>query len=753
MTKVDGVGTRIEREAWRGFLALGALVSLAYFLVPPVSGALLYEAIGMAAMTAVIVGVRLHEPRSSTPWLLLAIALGLLTLGDSIFNAHELVFDNDPFPSLADVAYLGAYPFLCAAGVLLVRRRLPGQDAGSFVDAAMLGVGAAVASWVFLMEPYAQDHGLRLVEQVVSIAYPAADLVLVVVIARLVLAPGTRSPSHQLLFAGLLLTLLVDTAFAWEELQGTFLSVEVIDVGFLVAYLLVGAAALHPSMADAERRVQPTRHEPGVWRVGLLGIAALVPTAFLVAEIVQDSLDHGLAIVIGSIALVVLGMVRVGLLMRELARTANLDPLTSLPNRTMLFECIAEANRRALRDGTSLAVLYVDLDRFKLVNDAHGHAAGDELLLQVSERLRSAIRHGDTVARVGGDEFVVLCEGLHGPTAALSAADRLSLSLVERFVLRGATFHVAASIGVAVGSGLDEPDVLLNDADAAMYKAKERGRGRAELFDPSMRQQGAAGTTRLDGDLACAIEREQLRLYFLPQIELASGSLVGVEALLRWQHPEWGTLPPATTVPIAEETGLIVPVGAWVLDEALRQARSWHDGGLPLEITVNVSHLQLVDPGAVDTVLAALTRRQVPAGSLVLDLRAPDLAAADPRAIDTLAELRRHGVHVSIDDFGPEGSRLDVLRKLPADRLKLDRSLVAGVADSDAERAIVAAVVRLGLDLGLRVVAEGVETRSQRRELAELGCHDAQGHLWAPPLPPGSVLDQLLGKGPVAARR
>jgi len=735
---------------WLAYVVVGVVVSATYLVLPAEPGALVYEAVGLSAVVAVLVGVRLREPTHPTPWYLLATGLALLILGDSIFNANDLIFDTDPFPSIADVAYLGAYPFLCASVVLFVRQRLPGQDGGSFVDAVMLGVGGGIVSWVFLMEPYASDQGLSAVEQIVSIAYPAADVVLLVVVARLLFAPGARPRSFLLLFGGLLFTLAGDTGFAFETLRGTYGTPDPNDIFFLFGYLALGAAALHPSMVDLERR-DLVRNHPGAWRLVLLAGAGLTPAAFLVAQAVRESLDHAAVIIAGAVLVPCLALLRVHLLVRELERYAGLDPLTSLPNRSMLFDRIADALERARKASTYVAVLYLDLDRFKLINDVHGHAVGDDLLVAVSERLRTALRHGDTVARVGGDEFVVLCENLNGQQAALSAADRVSLALVDPVHVRGLSFTVSSSIGVAVGNGTEAPDTLLNDADAAMYRAKEHGRNRSELFEISMRQQTSAGTTRLDEDLHHAIERDQLRLYFQPQIDLTTGHLTGVEALLRWQHPEWGTLPPATILPIAEETGLMVDIGSWVVDTACRHARSWADSGTPIEMTVNVSAAQLAEPDLVEIVLRSLGRWGVPADRFTVDVGGGGEVVNTERSIATLESLRSIGVHVAIDDFGPEAGSLGVLRSVPADRLKIDRSLVSALSGADGDRAgadrvIIGAMVALGRDLGMRVVAEGVETRSQRRLLAELGCHDGLGHLWAPPLPPGSVLDQLLGR-------
>ncbi|HEX4904914.1 MAG TPA: bifunctional diguanylate cyclase/phosphodiesterase [Acidimicrobiales bacterium] len=723
------------RAVWVGYLAVGALITAIYLAMPAGPGAFVYEGLGLSAVAAIVVGVRLHGPRHAAPWYLIATGLGLFTLGDSIYNANAHVFDTAPFPSVADVAYLGGYPVLCAGLVQLVRRRLPG-DGGSLIEALILGVASGVASWVVLMQPYADDRGLRLIEQVASIAYPAADVVLLVVLARVLLAPGRRPLAFTVLFAGIAASLAADTGFAWRTLYSTYLAPDPNDVLYALSYLLIGAAALHPSMVDLEQRQVARRSRP-IWHLVVVGFAAVTPAAFLL----RNDEDHIGVIVAGAVLVPLLALARVVMLTREAERQVSVDPLTRLPNRSVLFARVSEALDRARGAGTYVAVLYLDLDRFKFVNDTYGQVVGDELLVGVAERLRHAIRHGDAVARVGGDEFVVVCEGLTGQETALSAADRLALALAEPFPTGVTSFSITASVGIAIGSGTEDPDTLLNDADAAMYRAKERGRGRAELFERSMRQQTSAGTTRLDEDLHFAIEREELRLYFQPQIDLESGALIGVEALLRWQHPEWGTLPPATIVPIAEETGLIVPIGEWVLDEACRYAQLWN-----IEMTVNLSVRQLVDPGIVTRVSDALARWDVPADRLIIDVTGSSDASRDERAVANLLQLRDLGVHVAIDDFGPDGVTIGALRNLHADRLKLDRSMVLTVTESEADRVIIGALCALGRDLGMKIVAEGVETRSQRAALADLGCHDGLGHLWAPPLPPGSVLDQVLGR-------
>lgn len=723
--------------------ALAAVVVGVYLLLPDRPASFVFQGAGLAAAAAIVAAVHFHATSKPVPWYLLATGLALLALGDSFFVADDDVFDAAPVPSTGDIAsFLGA-GFLVAGLVQLVRQRLPRHDTASLVEAVALGIAAVVPSWVWLMEPYSADVSRSEIEQLVANVYPALNLAVFVALAWLVLASGVRPLSCGLLVAGVALLVAGNSVAAWADLHG-WGSEAVPDVLLIVAFAGIAVAALHPSAPVLDRRRRARRRVQS--RLAVVGAAALVPGAFALVDAFDDErLARPMVVALAVLAVPALLMTRVYVLRHELERVRRYDVVTDLPNRTILLDHLAEVLANARSTGNLVALLDIDLDHFARVNAEHGHLVGDELLMAVADRLRGALREGDTVARVGGDEFLVVCEQLSGNHAAMAAADRLALAMVDAFEVRGRTFHVSASIGVAAGRGHEDPDTLVNDAHDAMRRAKERGRSRAELFEQSMRAQSAAGATRLDHDLVHAIERKELRLYYQPQVELRSGAVVGVEALLRWHHPEWGTLPPATIVGIAEESGLVEDIGEWTLDDALGRASSWAGAGHPVEVTVNVSHGQLVGPGFLDVVEGHLARWGVRPDDLAVDLTEPEAVAADERAVARLAELRGRGVHVTIDAFG-ETSSLKLLQSLPADRLKLDRSLTAQVGAGAGDPAIITAVVRLGRELGMRVIAQGVETRSQARALEQLGCVDGIGNLWAPPLPPGGVLDQVLGR-------
>ena len=434
-----------------------------------------------------------------------------------------------------------------------------------------------------------------------------------------------------------------------------------------------------------------------------------------------------------------------------LAHRALHDPLTGLPNRTLFLDRLDHALHRLQRERGMVAVLFLDLDRFKIINDTSGHEAGDEVLRSVAALFEGVVRPGDTVARLGGDEFAVCCEHLHDVGEALAVAERLAAAVSQPFVVAQREFYVSPSIGVVVGTGAkgESASTLLRDADAAMYSAKEKGRGRVELFDRAMRSD-IVRRAEIAAELRRALHPPQFRLHFQPLVGVDDGRLLGFEALLRWEHPERGLLPPSEFIDVAEETNLIVPMGRWVVEESVRQLAAWRDelAGVPITISVNLSARQIADHALVPVVRDALAAQQVDPASLCLEITESVLMEDASASVATLRSLKAIGVQLAIDDFGTGYSSLAYLRRFPVDHLKVDRSFVQGIGRSSEDSVIVKAVVDLGAALGLDVVAEGVETVEQLEELRRLGCESGQGYLWSPPIAADEVVGVVLAWDP-----
>lgn len=413
------------------------------------------------------------------------------------------------------------------------------------------------------------------------------------------------------------------------------------------------------------------------------------------------------------------------------------DALTGLPNRILLAQRLEHAVLRARRSGKMVAVLFADLDRFKEVNDVHGHQTGDELLVAVAERLTALLRPGDTLARLSGDEFVVLCEDLGEASQVEPLAARIGVAMAEPFLLSGKELDVSASIGIAfAGPGNDLPDRLLRDADAAMYQAKRKGGARHQVID--LREQRLAQRrVGLQHDLRGASARGELRTDYQPIVTTADGRITSVEALLRWAHPSVGLLPPTVVVPLAEQSGLISEIGIWVLEQGCQDLRRWRraEGCGDLTISVNVSAHQLMAPDFAATVAAVLLDNHTDPGQVTLEVTESVFVEDAERALIVLGDLKLLGVTLALDDFGTGYSSLSYLKRFPVDVVKIDQAFIADLARDAASAVIVSAVVDMTHVLGMTVVAEGVETTEQHSQVLALGCESYQGFHFARPMP------------------
>jgi diguanylate cyclase (GGDEF)-like protein/PAS domain S-box-containing protein len=430
------------------------------------------------------------------------------------------------------------------------------------------------------------------------------------------------------------------------------------------------------------------------------------------------------------------------------------DPLTGLPNRALFMDRLAHALQHLSRRGSSAAVLLLDLDRFKLINDSLGHAVGDDLLAAAAPRLKQMLRGSDTIARFGADEFGILLEDIAGEQDAVEMAQRIAGAFNRPFVLDGNEHFVSVSIGISLAEGGERAEDLVRDSDAAMHRAKERGRARYELFDEAIRGR-AISRLRVENDLRRALERDELTLEFQPIVGLQARAVIGVEALLRWNHPERGRVPPLDFIPIAEENGLIEPIGRWVLDRACRQAAEWYASRpdeMPISVAVNLSAAQFESPALVESVAAALRGARLDPSLLALELTESVVMGQSEELFDTLAELGSLGVSLILDDFGTGYSSLSYLTRLPLDVLKVDRSFIDGLGTEPRDTGITEAIVGMSNALSLRVIGEGVETERQLSELQRLGVHAIQGFLFSRPVP-AERISEILEEGQAWVRR
>ncbi len=1020
---------------WRGRIWAWYLISTCaltglYIFVPPFAGSgPLINALGLSGVVAIVVGIRLNKPKAQAAWWLFAAGQFLFFCGDLYTYSYPKLFGADVgFPSIGDALYLAVYPVLMAGFVILVRRRNPRPERAALIDALILTIGFALLSWVFLIAPNVHLSGLSWLAKGVSVAYPLGDVLLLAAVIRLAVDSGKRTPAFWLLVSSVVCLMATDSAYNYALLKNTFHHQLSFDAGWILYYLLWGAAALHPSMrtleepaSDPRARLTPVRlillasacliapairfaeslHNPDVLvvivasavlfllvvarmaglvrqeeravsreralrgagndlvaaadqdQVATAAISAVVrllgpetaASLVLVREgeavvaaasegvidgpmsdgtrawLKQDSSDslrivdtdlpayvradlrldaklttcvtpltvrddvRGALVVssprtvtrdltdaLGALATqvslaveaaslsadlhrrqsearfrslvahssdlitvldakgivtyqspsieTVLGysvddvegarfdrlvspsdrpllaqllaadslgnseghtiecsvlhrdgtalrfeMQRTDLLNDEhvrglvlnsrdiserkafedqLAHQAFHDPVTKLANRALFSDRVEHALMRASRNIPQIAVMFVDLDDFKTVNDSLGHAAGDEVLRAVGERLKGAVRPTDTVARFGGDEFAVLLDGVTGSEDAADAAARILRALDLPVEIEGKNVFPRASIGIClVGEELETPAAadLLRNADVAMYMAKRDSKGSYRVFESTMHER-VVERLELRSDLQHALALDQLELHYQPVVRLAGREIIGVEALLRWNHPSRGTIPPNHFIPIAEETGLIIPIGRWVLESACREGvrlQQRFSRPEPLTMSVNLSVRQLQSETIVSDVREALAATGLPPACLVLEITESLMLVDTDFGIQQLHELKSLGVRLAMDDFGTGYSSLSYLSRFPVDILKMDRSFV-GSGDNEA---LTSAIIALGDSLSLDVVAEGIELQEQATSLQARGCKIGQGYLFARPMTSGALNDFL----------
>ena len=1017
-------------RVWAWYLISTCALMGLYLFAPALSGSgPLINALGLSGVIAIVVGIRLNKPRAQAAWWLFAAGQFLFFCGDLYTYSYPKLFGADVgFPSVGDALYLAVYPVLMAGFVILIRRRNPRPERAALIDALILTIGFALLSWVFLIAPNVHLSGLSWLAKGVSVAYPLGDVLLLAAVIRLAVDSGKRTPAFWLLVSSVVCLMATDSAYNYALLKNTFHHQLSFDAGWILYYLLWGAAALHPSMRTLEEPASDPRARLTPVRLILLASACLIAPAIHFAESLHN--PDVVVLIVASAVLFLLVVARMAGLVRQeeravsreralrgagidlvaaadhdqvaaaaisavqrllgaetsarlvlvrdgeavvaatsdgviaepigertrawlregssdslrivdtelpahvradlrlsetqticvspltvrdevrgalvvsspggvtadltdalgalatqvslaveaaslsadlhrrqsearfrslvahssdlitvldaqgvvtyqspsiegvlgyrvdevegtrfdrlvsaddrrllaqllatdsprhseghtiecsvlhrdgtalrfevqhtdllddehvrglvlnsrdiserkafedqLAHQAFHDPVTKLANRALFSDRVEHALMRASRNIPEIAVMFIDLDDFKTVNDSLGHAAGDEVLREVGERLKSAVRPTDTVARFGGDEFAVLLDGVTGSEDAADAAARILRALDLPVEIEGKSVFPRASIGIClVGEELETPAAadLLRNADVAMYMAKRDSKGSYRVFESTMHER-VVERLELRSDLQHAMALDQLELHYQPVVRLAGREIIGVEALLRWNHPTRGTIPPNHFIPVAEETGLIIPIGRWVLESACREGVRLHQdfpSAQPLTMSVNLSVRQLQSETIISDVREALAATGLPAACLVLEITESLMLVDTDFGIQQLRELKSLGVRLAMDDFGTGYSSLSYLSRFPVDILKMDRSFV-GSGDNEA---LTSAIIALGDSLSLDVVAEGIELQEQASSLQARGCKIGQGFLFARPMASGALTDFL----------
>jgi diguanylate cyclase (GGDEF)-like protein len=670
-------------------------------------------------------------------WAVLGSGMLSWALGSIFWSAFVKVLAEPPYPSGADALYLSFYPAAYVALMLLVRPRMRAIGPSVWLD-GLIGVLAVGAVGTALVIPsMVADTGGSTAVVATNLAYPLCDLLLIaLVVGGFALSSWRPGRAWALIGGGLILFAIADSLYLYRVANETFVEGTWLDAIWVAGMVLLAVAAW-------QRPPRSTTHTAQTWPV--LAVPLLLSCASLGVLVYGNLSDINGASLILAAGTVIASFVRLVLSFREVRelaetrRQATTDELTGLANRRLLYERLQAQMRIASADGSPLTLLIADLDGFKELNDTLGHQAGDLLLKQIGPRVLDVLRAGDTLARLGGDEFAVVLPGLD-PDGAMSVVQRIQAAIDVPFTISGLKIHIEASIGVA-GSPQHATDTeaLIQRADVAMYQAKQ-SRGGCEIY-AAERDIHSRDRLSLLGDLRDAMNNDEFELHYQPKVDLRTRVVTGVEALIRWHHPQRGMLGPMQFIPLVEQTALMRPLTLHVLDSALRQCRLWRDDGLLLTVAVNLSVPNLLDLCLREDVANLLEKWDIPPCQLTLEVT-ENIIGADPvRVIEVLDSLRDLGVTLSLDDFGTGHSSLSYLKRLPVHELKIDKSFVLAMHESRVDEAIVRSTTELAQRLGLHVVAEGVETQEAMDHLAKIGCEEAQGYFLQRPVPAAQLSD------------
>lgn len=670
--------------------------------------------------------------------LLFGCALLSWCIGDIFLTVESIGVANPPALSIKDVFYIGFYPLAYAAIVVFMRRQVRGLPFAGWIDGLVAGLGAGALCAAFALHSIERVSQLGTASATTDLIYPIGDLILFgLVIGATALLPGRRKLPWILIAVACSVNAAGDTfnLLSSSSVGATRIAVVANSIAWPIAFVLISTAMWLP-----EERPDPRAAEKATGFV-LPGLALIIGLAILFNGTVHHVSE--VALILATVTLAVAG-IRLSFAVRQMrALTAHrqmqsiTDDLTGLGNRRHLNQVLDNffLDTEVADNSHRLAFLFIDLDHFKEINDSFGHAAGDELLGQLGPRLTKSLRKTDLLVRIGGDEFAALLFGADGDYARI-IAHRIAEALSEAFMIEAVETHISASIGIALAPAhaADAPG-LLRCADAAMYRAKMRSVP-FEMYDASLDHDG--NLLRLVEELRNAVEQGQLELHYQPQLDLRDGKVKAVEALVRWNHPRLGYLPPIQFLPLVEDAGLMPALTRLVLDRALAQCATWRQSGEEVAVSVNVSASNLVEDGFAEAVNNALARHGVPPQLLVLEITETSVVSDYERSKRVIEQLRSNGIVMSIDDFGAGFTSIAYLSNLAVGELKLDRTLIMRMHESDSDRDenLVRSTIELGHALGMRVVAEGIEDEQTLEELRAIGCDFAQGFFISRPKPP-----------------
>lgn len=763
---------------------------------------IMYPIIDLLAAITLLSSAKETYPLSkqrARAWGAIGVAVLFLAIGDSIWAILEVFLHEEPFPSIADGFYLGYYPlFLIGVFLLTDRQGTVSERISMLIDISIVMIAAILVFWNFFIAPImASNITQPLLDQIILMAYPVGDLVLFGALT-LIIFKDTKAQDRTaiyLLSGSLIIIIVTDCIYTYQALLETYVSGGILDNGWVLSTLLAGLAgasqmtaiqstnsgSVFSKIEGSSKLKAVSPYLPYLWLIG--AYVLLVRGGLTHLPMNFSTLSWGVGIIIGLVLtrqIITLAenkrmnfrlismdkyqlqakeleeanadlsseIARRRQAERKLSYDALHDAMTGLANRTLFLDRLGQAIEYARRhDGRSFAILFVDLDEFKVVNDSLGHLVGDQLLISISKRLMEVLRSSDTVARFGGDEFEILLDTPDDNIPILTVVDKIQKAIQTPFDLDGHEVHITASIGVITNvKRYNHPEELLRDADIAMYQAKAHGKARFEIFDIEMRNQ-MYSRLEIEQGLRKALENQEFQLYYQPIMSLESDRIVGLEALIRWIHPERGILLPDEFLPVAEESGLILPIGDWVLNEACTQLKAWQVQNADLQnisVNVNISNKQFSQPDLIEKVDKALQESSLKATSLKLEISEGVLINNYARANEIFEQLLEMGIQLQIDDFGTGYSALGYLQRFPISAIKIDKSFVNEMGKGQKGTGLIRAMVSMARELNMETIAEGIETGNQLDELKNLLCGYGQGFLLSKPMDQESVRKLLI---------